>query len=80
MRRQGADEPADGIYEMSLEIGLHRIKPTDSFALVPVFFTPKMVANISSFSPGAGKPARVVDAWQRLERCLGVLPCITNKF
>ena len=33
---------------------------------IPVFYTPKMVANFSSFSPSAGKPARVVGAWQRL--------------
>jgi len=33
---------------------------------VPVFYTPKMVANISSFSPSAGKPARVVGSWLRL--------------
>jgi acetoin utilization deacetylase AcuC-like enzyme len=34
---------------------------------VPVFYTPRMVANISSFSPSAGKPARVVSSWQRLD-------------
>lgn len=33
---------------------------------IPVCYTPKMVANFSSFSPSAGKPARVVGAWQRL--------------
>ena len=33
---------------------------------IPVFYTPKMVANFRSFSPSAGKPARVVGAWQRL--------------
>lgn len=33
---------------------------------IPVFYTPKMNANISSFSPSAGKPARVVDSWLRL--------------
>ncbi len=33
---------------------------------IPVFYTPKMVANFDSFSPSAGKPARVVGAWQRL--------------
>jgi acetoin utilization deacetylase AcuC-like enzyme len=34
---------------------------------IPVFYTPKMVANISSSSPSAGKPARVVGSWERLE-------------
>jgi len=34
---------------------------------IPVFYTPKMVANFSSFSPSAGKPARVIGAWQRLD-------------
>jgi acetoin utilization deacetylase AcuC-like enzyme len=34
--------------------------------LLPVFYSQKMNANISNFSPSAGKPARVVAAWQRL--------------
>ena len=38
----------------------------DGIELVPVFYTPKMVVNISNFSPSAGKPARVVGSWQRL--------------
>lgn len=33
---------------------------------IPVFYTPNMVANISSFSPSAGKPAVVVATWQHL--------------
>ena len=33
---------------------------------IPAFYTPKMVANFSNFSPSAGKPAMVVGAWQRL--------------
>lgn len=33
---------------------------------LPVFYTPKMVANISNFSPSAGKPAHVVGSWQML--------------
>ena len=41
--------------------------PKDTIEKVPVFYTPKMVANSNnSFSPSAGKPARVVDSWQRL--------------
>ena len=38
----------------------------DCIARLPVFFTSKMVADFSSSSPSAGKPARVVEAWQRL--------------
>ncbi len=41
-------------------------KNSDTIKQIPVFYTPKMVANFSSFSPSAGKPARVVGAWQRL--------------
>jgi acetoin utilization deacetylase AcuC-like enzyme len=33
---------------------------------LPVFYSPEMVANPSSFSPSAAKPALVVAAWQRL--------------
>ncbi len=40
--------------------------PADRFERIPVFYTPKMVANFSSFSPSAGKPTRVVGSWQRL--------------
>lgn len=32
---------------------------------IPVFFTPKMVANSMSFSPSAAKPAKVVASWQQ---------------
>jgi acetoin utilization deacetylase AcuC-like enzyme len=31
---------------------------------IPVFYTPKQVAANSSFSPSAGKPAKVVASWQ----------------
>lgn len=44
----------------------HAVKPTDGIERVPVFYTPKMVANFSNFSPSAGKPARVVGSWERL--------------
>ena len=33
---------------------------------IPVFYTPKMVANSGSYSPSAGKPAVVVAAWENL--------------
>lgn len=32
---------------------------------VPVFYTPRMVADSESFSPSAAKPAKVVESWQR---------------
>jgi acetoin utilization deacetylase AcuC-like enzyme len=32
---------------------------------IPVFFTPKMVADSGSFSPSAAKPLQVVESWQR---------------
>lgn len=44
----------------------HEDNDKDCIALLPVFYTPKMVADFSSTSPSAGKPARVVGAWQRL--------------
>ncbi len=31
---------------------------------IPVFYSPKMVADIKSFSPSAGKPAKVVESWK----------------
>jgi len=33
--------------------------------IIPVFFTPKMVADSESASPSAAKPSKVVDSWQR---------------
>jgi acetoin utilization deacetylase AcuC-like enzyme len=33
---------------------------------LPVFFSPQMLSNPVSFSPSAGKPARVVASWQRV--------------
>ncbi len=33
---------------------------------IPVFYSPKMVAHFDSFSPSAGKPASVVEAWLAL--------------
>ena len=32
---------------------------------IPVFYTPKMVADSESFSPSAAKPKQVVASWQR---------------
>jgi len=42
-------------------------EPKDDIALLPVFYTSKMVASFDCYSPSAEKPARVVAAWQRLE-------------
>lgn len=33
---------------------------------IPVFYSPKMVADAASFSPSAGKPALVVESWKAL--------------
>lgn len=44
----------------------HEDNHRDCIARLPVFFTPKMLADFSSSSPSAGKPAKVVEAWQRL--------------
>jgi len=40
---------------------------------LPVYYTPRMVADSGSFSPSAGKPAQVVAAW--LERGLAIELC-----
>lgn len=40
---------------------------------LPVFYTPKMNADVSSFSPSSGKPARVVAAWQRLSLPIAII-------
>jgi len=34
-------------------------------ATIPVFYTPKMVADSESYSPSAAKPAQVVASWQK---------------
>ena len=51
---------------MSMENSLQLVKRTVEIMRIPVFYTPKMVANFSSFSPSAGKPEQVVEAWQQL--------------
>lgn len=33
---------------------------------IPVFYTTKLVANLQSFSPSAGKPAQAVNSWLKL--------------
>lgn len=33
--------------------------------MIPVFYTPKMVAESGCFSPSAAKPVKVVESWQR---------------
>lgn len=39
---------------------------TPRLAVLPVFFTPLMVADSHSYSPSAAKPARVLESWKRL--------------
>ena len=58
-------------------------KPNDGIELLPVFYTPKMDANISNFSPSAGKPARVVGSWKRLGMPIEIIdprPVSANEF
>ena len=38
---------------------------TTAIATVPVFYSPKMVADSRCISPSAAKPAKVVESWQR---------------
>ncbi|MDD2721876.1 MAG: hypothetical protein PHH47_11275 [Gallionella sp.] len=45
---------------------MNEAKSQNKVERIPVYYTPKMVANFNSYSPSAGKPARVVGAWQRL--------------
>jgi acetoin utilization deacetylase AcuC-like enzyme len=41
-------------------------KIQNSLEVIPVYFSQKMAANISSLSPSSGKPTRVVGSWERL--------------
>ncbi len=45
---------------------MNEAKSPNKVERIPVYYTPKMVANFNSYSPSAGKPAQVVGAWQRL--------------
>jgi acetoin utilization deacetylase AcuC-like enzyme len=44
-----------------------------SIPALPVFYTPRMVADSGSFSPSASKPAQVVESWRALGIPLEVL-------
>ncbi len=46
-------------------------RPT--FAAIPVFYTPAMVADSGSYSPSAAKPAEAVASWQRLGLPLNIV-------
>ena len=55
----------------------------DGSARIQVFYSAKMDANISSFSPSAGKPARVVGSWHRLGLPIDIIdptPVSANDF
>lgn len=57
--------------------------PNDSLSFLPVFYTANMVANFSSYSPSAAKPARVVEAWQKLNLPIKIIapqPVSVNDF
>lgn len=48
--------------------------------MIPVFYTPKMVAQSGSFSPSAGKPALVVESWRKFPiDVLDVKPVTDNE-
>lgn len=40
---------------------------------IPVFYTPKLVANFHDFSPSAGKPSLVLESWESLAIPLSVV-------
>jgi acetoin utilization deacetylase AcuC-like enzyme len=44
---------------LNIPAGCNQVPET----LIPVFYSEKMVANITSFSPSAGKPCEVVKSW-----------------
>ncbi len=46
---------------------------TDAAFEIPVFYTPKMVAAIESFSPSSSKPKYVMQSWRRLGVPISVL-------
>lgn len=57
--------------------------PNDGLSFLPVFYTPNMVANFSSYSPSAAKPARVVETWQKLNLPIKIIapqPVSVNDF
>ena len=39
---------------------------------IPVFYSPKLVANANSYSPSASKPSLVVESWQELGISIGL--------
>jgi len=41
-------------------------KVVEELTSIPVFYTPRMVANPRCFSPSPGKPASVVESWRKL--------------
>ena len=40
---------------------------------IPVFYSPKMVANFENFSPSAGKPIKVVKSWQKMNAPIDIV-------
>ncbi len=51
-----------------------RTAPNPALTALPVFFSERMVADIESFSPSAGKPRDVVQSWRALELPLAIVP------
>ena len=61
----------------------HETNTTNVIERIPVFYSGKMDANISSFSPSAGKPARVIGSWQRFGLPIDIIdptPVSANDF
>jgi acetoin utilization deacetylase AcuC-like enzyme len=51
-----------------------RTEPRTALTAIPVFYSERMVADIESFSPSAGKPRGVVQSWCALELLLRIAP------
>lgn len=45
-----------------------RMTASQSITAIPVFYNPRMVADAQSFSPSAGKPAKVVESGEHPQR------------
>lgn len=59
------------------------VEQKDGIVLLPVYYTSKMVASFDCYSPSAGKPARVVADWRRLELPIQIIepePVTANDF
>jgi acetoin utilization deacetylase AcuC-like enzyme len=51
-----------------------RTAPKPALTAIPVFYSERMVSDIESFSPSAGKPRDVVQSWRALGLTLRIVP------